>query len=82
MVCVWLAWADATGLHAPPTRLFVCDLHLARAQRLGHLARSEQAIAVGVKLGKDVAQRVSILARRNALPCQQLQNTKGKVEVD
>lgn len=73
-------WPGPTAPRPHPRRtcLLVGDLHLARAQRLCHLVRRQRPVAVAVKLVKDVAQRVAVLARGDALPGQQLQAGRAR----
>jgi uncharacterized NAD(P)/FAD-binding protein YdhS len=64
------AWSSLQH-KARRTCLLVGDVHIAAAQRCCHLVSRQRAAAVPVKFIKDVAQRVSVLARGDALPRQQ-----------
>lgn len=66
------------GPHSPLTSLLVGNVHLAAAQRGGHLGGGQRAVAVLVKLIKDVAERVGVGARGDALAGQQLQGGRGR----
>lgn len=61
-------------------RLLLADLHVPRAQRGRDLVRCEVAVAVAVKLGEDVLQRVRVLLRGDALPRQDLRARGGRGE--
>ncbi len=74
---MWWHQGSTRQLCGQLTGLLIGDVHLAAAQRGGHLGGGQCAITILVKLIEYVAERVRVGARGNALARQQLQGEAG-----